>query len=577
MPKAKKSLKPLYFILPSVVLVLLALLLPNLVSPPKVPELFLADLPQEEIKSPAVTFNGSSGYIDTKVNQNLTSFTAEAWVYLTGYGEANYGRIIEKRRTTASPEVFNFFVDGSKKALSFSRFFSGGQGRWNTPNGSIQLNQWYHVAVTYTSNPSQKPTLYIDGASQPVTQINKPSGSARTNRDNYFIGNRGDQQRTFKGMVDEVRLWSKTRSAEEIRNNRYQELSLPQANLLAYFKLNKEEATATKNYVNEARIGLANGVTWGERFIPAATVTALATELVTNGNFTQCTPATPPNSPNCQPWVVQQNVQVANCGGSFGNCLSMADGNTASGKITQALRNAGNGTLTFWARNPLTTDAYYLLEIYDPAHEGDLNYSCRYWDRDAGYAFKVSPGEPPNGVYTAAIGSATDPCPVNGILRIYRTDVDAQERRIYLDNVSFMGDMSSTPPSPSPSIQPNPSPSAQPSVTPSPGSGMCGLPGSLAPIVSACSNNTFGITWRWSPVAGAADYYFNGTGIYGSTPGGGITPGMMVRKQTNLTEYTMTGLKPGDYGATVNVVASNGSCTPQNARTTLPRVVKSCP
>ena len=77
-------------------LVLFSLLL---ISKKKVNPQILESYPNAPANaSPALSFNGSSGFIDTKYNESLKTYTLEAWINPTDWGENSFGRIIEKRR-----------------------------------------------------------------------------------------------------------------------------------------------------------------------------------------------------------------------------------------------------------------------------------------------------------------------------------------------------------------------------------------------------------------------------------------------------------------------------------------------
>ena len=89
----------------------------------------------------------------------------------------------------------------------------------STPDNSITLHEWTHVAVTYdSSNPANDPIIYINGVAQVVTENQAPSGSY--NSDAAFSGIIGNTasatDRTFDGTIDEVRLYDYTLTAAQI-------------------------------------------------------------------------------------------------------------------------------------------------------------------------------------------------------------------------------------------------------------------------------------------------------------------------------------------------------------------------
>lgn len=98
----------------------------------------------------------------------------------------------------------------ASNALVFLNEVSGTPVTVNTPVGSIQPNNLYHVAVIF--NGTTATAAYINGVSQVLTSNSFTS----THSVGFFIGNRGDGTRPFLGMIDDVRMYSRALSASEI-------------------------------------------------------------------------------------------------------------------------------------------------------------------------------------------------------------------------------------------------------------------------------------------------------------------------------------------------------------------------
>jgi hypothetical protein len=75
----------------------------------------------------------------------------------------------------------------------------------------VQLNHWYHVAITADSGGTQH--LYVNGLEDCPPQ---PIGRLSTAGDRYVIGYRNGNFNYFAGEIDEVRLWSVALPASEI-------------------------------------------------------------------------------------------------------------------------------------------------------------------------------------------------------------------------------------------------------------------------------------------------------------------------------------------------------------------------
>jgi hypothetical protein len=101
----------------------------------------------------------------------------------------------------------------------------GGRLRVEHGNGNLQGNtvladgQWHHVAVTVTENaPLSYPAvkLYLDGNDDSRTTIDPDTFNIVANID-VNIGRRGtNNDRLFLGSLDEVRIYDRVLSQEEI-------------------------------------------------------------------------------------------------------------------------------------------------------------------------------------------------------------------------------------------------------------------------------------------------------------------------------------------------------------------------
>ena len=92
-------------------------------------------------------------------------------------------------------------------------------GYWHAPNNAVALNAWSHVCATYDrSSSANDPVLYVNGVSQTPTEYYTPSGSADDDSaGNLLMGNLAATTQTFDGKIDEVRVYNRLLSAEEVR------------------------------------------------------------------------------------------------------------------------------------------------------------------------------------------------------------------------------------------------------------------------------------------------------------------------------------------------------------------------
>jgi Concanavalin A-like lectin/glucanases superfamily/Domain of unknown function (DUF2341) len=149
--------------------------------------------------------------------------TITAWIHPSSWGEGSFGRVADKASDTLTAVGWALQVDGGtapNHALIFEHGFSGGLGRWNGPDSSIALGAWAHVAIVYDgSSANNQPLMYVNGVDQPLTVLNQPSGTRAS--DAAISLGIGDQvatkQRSFYGILDEVRLERSARTPDWIR------------------------------------------------------------------------------------------------------------------------------------------------------------------------------------------------------------------------------------------------------------------------------------------------------------------------------------------------------------------------
>ena len=173
----------------------------------------------------ALDFDGNNDYVnagsDASIDDVFTSGgTVSAWIYLEGWGESDFGRITDKSLDTSATAGWSFQVDGASGVdrIRFETGFSGGQGGWATPTGSISLNNWYHVAAVYNSgSAANDATIYINGTPQTITEVTTPSGTYNSDAAYALqIGGFTGALRTFDGLIDDVRIYDRALDGAEI-------------------------------------------------------------------------------------------------------------------------------------------------------------------------------------------------------------------------------------------------------------------------------------------------------------------------------------------------------------------------
>ena len=156
---------------------------------------------------------------DSEVLQNIFDGggSVEAWIYAKDWGESNAGRIVSKCGSGNS-NGWNFLITSSG-VLQFIVDWSTTD--YNKTGGIISLNTWHHVAVTYNSTTAGvDAVLYIDGSSITLSGTASAGTVVSDAGQKIRIGARGTGlDREFNGLIDEVRLYDKILSADEVSKN----------------------------------------------------------------------------------------------------------------------------------------------------------------------------------------------------------------------------------------------------------------------------------------------------------------------------------------------------------------------
>lgn len=85
---------------------------------------------------------------------------------------------------------------------------------WHTPINSILQGDWYHVAVAYDGIDNAR--LYINGKPQEATRQTTGVGPRIFEVSPAYIGNNGAATRGFEGQIDELRVYNRTITDDEV-------------------------------------------------------------------------------------------------------------------------------------------------------------------------------------------------------------------------------------------------------------------------------------------------------------------------------------------------------------------------
>jgi hypothetical protein len=177
--------------------------------------------------------------------QNPDEITIEAWVYPVGGSGggpvSGWGRFVNKGDSGSGNSSRSYeltWLPGSYSNLVFTIFW--GTNTWGVVSAAAPTGMWVHVAVTYSSFDSAL-RMYTNGVLASSTTNDaggNPINGQKLRQTTYPLVLGADLFHNFgyiAGSMDEVRIWSKARTAEEIYANRFCRLTGTETNLAGYW------------------------------------------------------------------------------------------------------------------------------------------------------------------------------------------------------------------------------------------------------------------------------------------------------------------------------------------------------
>jgi uncharacterized delta-60 repeat protein len=158
----------------------------------------------------ALSFNGSNSYARRTSGTSLplgnSSRTFMAWIKPTGYPDPTYNGIVAYGNTLASQGSLLSIKNDARLSMAFWN-----NDAYQTSGDQAVLNEWNHVAFTYNSS-NNTVRFYVNGSFTSESAVSTPNTT-----DGYIrIGSTDLGGRVFQGAIDEVRIFGKVLSDEDI-------------------------------------------------------------------------------------------------------------------------------------------------------------------------------------------------------------------------------------------------------------------------------------------------------------------------------------------------------------------------
>jgi prepilin-type N-terminal cleavage/methylation domain-containing protein len=155
-------------------------------------------------------FDGVDDNVSTSTVPNLTGgFSFSVWVKTPILQDASYDSVVSK--FSSSPYNGWFLRRSANNSVMYFSLYNGGSA-YSVSDSTLVANTWMYYAGTFDGANLK---LYVNGVLK-GTRTGAVVGNATSN---FVIGgNYGGPSETWNGMIDEVRLYNRALSADEVLN-----------------------------------------------------------------------------------------------------------------------------------------------------------------------------------------------------------------------------------------------------------------------------------------------------------------------------------------------------------------------
>jgi hypothetical protein len=157
----------------------------------------------------SIYFDGAVDYVDMEDNLDLnpSEFTISAWIKRDA-ADSGTKSILSKRNSTFT-QGYDFRILNNNR---IEIFWKNGSDQVLTSTTAIPDDEWHHVAVTYNGSTAR---LYIDGIED---NFDAKSAPIDTNESFYIAAaGKGSPVQHFRGNIDEVRIWDRMLTPDQLR------------------------------------------------------------------------------------------------------------------------------------------------------------------------------------------------------------------------------------------------------------------------------------------------------------------------------------------------------------------------
>ncbi len=307
----------------------------------------------------ALSLNGVNAYVHATIPPLPSNYTVSAWVYLRAGGNVVGGPVVGLLSATSCGTSAEVLIRSQTSSSADPQYLE--LGRCNSFVGTastreVPLNQWTHVAVSVSA--TKQVEYFINGIA---------AGSWDAGARDVTIGPNitlGDNTvRRFNGMLEDVRIWNKSRTEAEIQADLAHPLTGWESNLVAYWNFDEGAGdTAHDRTTNGLDGTLVNGPLWAASTTPFGAA-----------------PVAEVTSPQCPVWAdAGKPMQFVVTGSDPDNDLSYCDMGVAGSLVGHQNFNSTNSgatcTFSYTFTEPGTNRVWF--QVFDMQHNPSAGARC---------------------------------------------------------------------------------------------------------------------------------------------------------------------------------------------------------
>ena len=205
--------------------------------------------------------NGNTSHIDISgLGLKTLPYTIEMWFKPEGTQTDNTGIIYHRGAGNGGIQYSSSWQTSGRL-----RFMTNIADDYGTVSNAVTTDEWHHIAVVLTATTR---TIILDGVAT-TQQITNSAYDYSTGK--LYLGwDSGAANRALKGAIDEVRIWSVAKTAQEIEAARTDTLNGDEAGLLAYYDFDDRDVTKATDKTGNLD-GILNGGSYTLSFSRADT------------------------------------------------------------------------------------------------------------------------------------------------------------------------------------------------------------------------------------------------------------------------------------------------------------------